>query len=60
MKMTEVKLVAKELGVKPGKLKKEDLIRAIQRAEGNPECFNTQFSDRCGQPECLWRPDCDK
>lgn len=59
MKMTEVKAVAKERGVKPGKLKKEDLVRAIQLSEDNPPCFNTNFSPDCGQDGCLWRPDCD-
>ncbi|MBE0574259.1 MAG: SAP domain-containing protein, partial [Desulfuromonadales bacterium] len=44
MNMTEVKAVAKDLGVMPGKMKKEDLIRTIQLAEGNPQCFNTNFS----------------
>ena len=59
MNMTQVKVVAKERGVKPGKMKKEDLIRAIQAAEENPQCFNTSFSQLCGQEDCLWRGDCD-
>ncbi len=60
MNMNQVKEVAKERGVKPGKLKKIELIRAIQEMEGNPQCFNTLFSDRCGQDQCLWLGDCDK
>ena len=59
MNMNQVKAVAKERGVKPGKRKKEDLIRAIQLSEENPQCFNTSFSNLCGQEECLWREDCD-
>ena len=59
MNITQIKAVAKERGVKPGKMKKEDLIRAIQQAETNPVCFNTNFSQQCGQDECLWRGDCD-
>lgn len=58
MIMTEVKAVAKNRGVTPGKMKKEDLIHTIQLVEGNPQCFNTNFSKRCGQDECLWRGDC--
>lgn len=58
MNMTQVKTVAKERGVKPGALKKEQLIRAIQQAEANPQCFNTAFAQHCGQPNCLWREDC--
>ena len=59
MNMTAIKAVAKERGVKAGRLKKVDLVREIQGAEGNPQCFCTSFSDQCGQPECLWRVDCD-
>ncbi|WP_321371185.1 SAP domain-containing protein [uncultured Desulfuromusa sp.] len=58
MNMTEVKAVAKDRGVKPGKMKKEVLIRRIQEIEGNPQCFNTSFSEQCGQIECIWRNDC--
>jgi len=59
MNMTQVKDVAKDRGVKPGKMNKELLIRSIQQIEGNPQCFNTQFSHLCGQENCLWREDCD-
>lgn len=59
MNMNQVKDVARERGVKPGKMKKEDLIRTIQLSEDNPQCFNTDFSAGCGQEECLWRGDCD-
>ena len=59
MNMTQLKIVAKERGVKPGAMKKEPLIRAIQQAEGNPQCFNTNFAQQCGQGGCLWREDCD-
>ncbi|SHJ49812.1 hypothetical protein SAMN02745165_02505 [Malonomonas rubra DSM 5091] len=58
MNMAQVKDVAKDRGVKPGRMKKEDLIRAIQLQEGNPQCFNTNFSAECGQEDCLWRGDC--
>jgi hypothetical protein len=36
MKMQEVRVKAKELGLKTGGMKKVDLIRAIQTEEGNP------------------------
>jgi hypothetical protein len=58
MNMKEIKEVAKGRGVKPGRLKKVELIREIQEAEGNPQCFDTGFAGQCGQPDCLWRPDC--
>ncbi len=59
MNMTMIKEVAKNRGIKPGRMKKEELIRVIQEQEGNPQCYNTNFSAECGQPECLWREDCD-
>jgi len=41
-------------------MKKENIIRAIQRAEGNFECFGTAVSGNCDQMNCLWREDCLK
>ena len=35
MKLTEIKKMAKGLGLKVSRVKKADLIRAIQVAEGN-------------------------
>lgn len=58
MNMNEVKAIAKNQGVNPKKMKKEELIRTIQLAEGNPQCFNTNFSQQCGQEGCIWRGDC--
>uniref|UniRef100_UPI004057BA0F SAP domain-containing protein n=1 Tax=Candidatus Electrothrix sp. TaxID=2170559 RepID=UPI004057BA0F len=58
MNIAEIKAVAKDRGVKPGRMKKEDLVRAIQLQEGNPQCFNTSFAAKCEQDECLWRGDC--
>ncbi len=59
MKMTELRKKAKELGIKPGKLKKADLVHAIQAAEGNPQCFTTAV-DYCDQSDCAYREDCFK
>jgi hypothetical protein len=33
------------------------LIRSIQRAEGNPDCFRRTEGD-CDQVDCAWRPYC--
>ncbi len=57
MKMVEIKEKAKTLGIKPGKTRKADLIRAIQTNEGNVACFETK-TDHCDQVECCWRDDC--
>jgi hypothetical protein len=33
------------------------LIRSVQRAEGNPDCFLKGY-DNCDQPDCAWRLYC--
>lgn len=58
MKLQEIKAIAKENGIKAGNLKKAELIRAIQRAEGNFDCFGTAMAGICDQMNCLWREDC--
>lgn len=58
MKLEDIKAIAKQLDIKPGKMKKAELIRAIQQAEGNETCFDTGNAVMCGQHECLWREDC--
>jgi hypothetical protein len=59
MTINELKEIAKQHGIKAGKMKKTDLVRAIQEAEGNTQCFDTGASTVCGQDACLWREDCD-
>jgi len=59
MNIAAIKEIAKKHGIKTSKLKKADLVRAIQESEGNPTCFCTSFSDQCGQENCMWRADCD-
>jgi hypothetical protein len=39
-------------------MQKAELIGAIQRAEGNFDCFGTATEEECDQEECLWREDC--
>ena len=57
MNMAEIRRKAKELGGKVQGLKKADLIRAIQTAEGNTPCFATGRTE-CDQLACCWRQDC--
>ncbi|MDQ7058435.1 MAG: Rho termination factor N-terminal domain-containing protein [Ghiorsea sp.] len=48
---------AKPLNIKgASKLKKTDLIHAIQNAEGNNPCFLT--IDNCSVSPCLYRAEC--
>lgn len=59
MKITEIKEIAKQHNLKPGKSTKKELVRSIQEAEGNQQCFNSNLSEQCGQHSCAWREDCD-
>lgn len=59
MKLEEIKVIAKKHEIKVAKLKKAELVRAIQLAEGNDVCFETGQASQCGQAECLWRADCN-
>jgi hypothetical protein len=59
MNLEEIKKIAKQHDIKVGKLKKAELVRAIQLAEGNDVCFETGQVSECGQTECLWRSDCN-
>jgi hypothetical protein len=57
MNMAEIKDKAKALGIKPGRMKKVELIRAIQQAEGNLPCYGGS-NGQCWQSECCWIQDC--
>lgn len=58
MKLQEIKAIAKSKGIKNINMKKADLISAIQRAEGNLDCFGNSEIKECDQFRCLWREDC--
>jgi len=58
MKLEDVKKIAKDRGIQIKNMKKAEIIQAIQRDERNNDCYNTDFSDSCGQFSCIWRDDC--
>lgn len=58
MRLEEIKEIAKRHDIKVGKMKKAELVRAIQSAEGNDACFETGRVSVCGQDLCIWRSDC--
>lgn len=58
MKLEEIKAIAQQHGIKAGKLKKAELVRAIQMAEGSEQCFETGKLATCGQAGCSWRDIC--
>jgi len=58
MTLPEIRAKAKALGIKPGRMKKADLIHAIQLAEGCTPCFGRSdgycpYSDCCFMKDCL-------
>lgn len=58
MKFEQIKEIAQRHGIKAGRMKKSDLVRAIQNAEGNEQCFEAGRSATCGQTGCSWREIC--
>jgi len=58
--MTELREIAKALGIKAGNLPKAELIKTIQKTEGNFDCFATAEAGECDQAGCCWRDDCFK
>jgi hypothetical protein len=63
MKVVEIKQIAQQKGVSSVKMKKADLIRAIQSQEGNNTCFESATNPLtgvtpCDLSACCWRSDC--
>jgi len=58
MNIEEVRNIAKQHGLHPGKLTKAGMIKRIQAEEGNFDCFGTAHDGVCDQVNCLWRGDC--
>jgi len=58
MVMQEIRDIARENGIKPGRMSKISLVRTIQQTEGNYACFATAMSNVCEQAGCRWRDDC--
>ena len=57
MKMQEIRQMAKKLGINSFGKTKVELVREIQRREGNFACYGTA-EDTCDQLTCLFRPSC--
>lgn len=57
MTMKDIREKARELKVSNySRMRKDDLIRAIQTYEGNSPCFG-MITD-CRQTDCSWMEDC--
>ena len=60
MTLKEVTAIAKQRNLKVTNMKKAEIIRTIQKSEGNNDCFATGLANECEQLNCLWRKDCSK
>jgi len=60
MTVKQIREIAKQKQIKVSNMKKENIIRAIQKAEENFDCFGTTTAGNCDQIDCLWREDCLK
>ncbi len=58
MNFQEIRKMAKTMDVKTHRMKKTDLIRAIQKAEENIDCYGSDRAHNCLEQKCLWRSDC--
>ena len=61
MLLSQLQDQARSLGLSPAaRMRKADLIRAVQTAEGNSPCFGAEWRYSCVQQDCAWRQDCLK
>lgn len=58
MNMNAIRPSAGSVDINPGKLTKVELIKRIQLAEGNFDCYASATSGECDQTNCSWRSDC--
>lgn len=58
MTSRELKRLARLHQIDPRGLSEAELIRCIQRREGNFDCFASAVEGVCDQTMCLWRDDC--
>ena len=58
MNMQEIRVLAKDKGIKTSRMSKMELIRTIQLTEGNFNCFASAINGECDQLKCKWRDDC--
>jgi hypothetical protein len=57
MNWNEIRKRARDAGVNTRSRKKAELIRAIQIAEGNFDCYG-RSDGSCDRWDCLWRDQC--
>jgi hypothetical protein len=58
MEITNIHSIANSRGIKTDNLFKHEVIKAIQTAEGNFDCYGTARNGVCDQVGCAWLGDC--
>lgn len=58
MNMHEIRAIAKDHKINASGMAKLDIIRLLQREEGNFDCYATAYEGVCDQVDCAWRKDC--
>ena len=59
MRLLDIEKKARAMGINnTWMFSKRELIRLIQKQEGNSVCFGTLGRKDCSQVGCCWRPDC--
>jgi hypothetical protein len=58
MNQQQLVKIAKQHAIRPVGLKRPEIVRAIQRAENNFDCYASACHGECDQAECLWRDTC--
>jgi len=57
--LKQIRARAKQIGLTDFEgLGKGDLIRAIQKKEGNDSCFDAPWCNICRREDCCWSKDC--
>lgn len=60
MRLSDIQKKAQVMSIKDTwKYSKKELIKTIQKKEGNYDCYGTS-KDYCDQEDCCWRADCVK
>ena len=59
MQLVKVREIACRLKLEDHGMGKTDLIRRIQRAENNLDCYGSERVKYCQEKDCLWRVDCE-
>jgi len=60
MKIQDIRKMAGKLKIDSFGMTKMQIIRALQKAEGNFDCYGRASNGFCDQGACLWKEDCLK